>query len=134
MNIEPPLRDGRTRNTGRRFETRLVTLSGDSYDDLNKIQHEAESWDTGGAPETNRMPDNEGAADLQLNENYEEEHSDTGSENNMIIDNAGVDLEEILYSDPEEIRYSDPEEMRYSDPEWQEIIYSDSDMSGSYEI
>ena len=80
------------------------------------------------------MPDNEGAADLQLNENYEEEHSDTGSENNMIIDNAGVDLEEILYSDPEEIRYSDPEEIRYSDPEWQEIIYSDSDMSGSYEI
>ena len=33
MNIEPPFRDGRTRNTGRRFETRLVTLSGDSYDD-----------------------------------------------------------------------------------------------------
>ena len=102
MNIEPPLRDGRTRNTGRRFETRLVTLSGDSFDDLIKIQHEAESGDTGGAPETNRIPDNE-EADLQINERYEEDYSDTGSENNMIIDNEEIDSEEILYSDSEMI-------------------------------
>ena len=107
---DPPRRDGRpTRNTGRRFETRLVTLSGDSYDDFIKIQHEEDSWDTGGASETNRIPDNE-EADLQMNESYEEEYLDTGSENNMNIDNEEVDSEEILYSD------------------------SDLDMSGCYEI
>ena len=116
MNIEPPLRDGRTRNTGRRFETRLVTLSGDSYDDLKKIQHEEDSLGRGGAHENNRIPDNEEAADSQMNESYDEEDSDTGSENNMIIDNEEVDSEEILYSDPEE------------------FLFSDLDMSGSFEI
>ena len=105
---DPPRRDGRPqRNTGRRFETRLVTLSGDSYDDLIKIRHEEDSWDTGGAPETDRIPEE---ADFQMNESYEEENLDTGSENSMIIDNEEVDSEEILYSD------------------------SDLDLSGCYEL
>ena len=66
--------------------------------------------------ENNRIPDNEEAADSQMNEIYDEEDSDTGSENNMIIDNEEVDSEEILYSDPEE------------------FLFSDLDMSGSFEI
>merc|ERR1712110_128974 len=37
--------EGPRRRNDRQYDTRLVTLSGDSYDDLNKIQHEAESWD-----------------------------------------------------------------------------------------
>ena len=101
--------EGPRRRNDRQYDTRLVTLSGDSYDDFIKIQHEEDSWDTGGASETNRIPDNE-EADLQMNESYEEEYLDTGSENNMNIDNEEVDSEEILYSD------------------------SDLDMSGCYEI
>ena len=109
---DPPRRDGRPqRNTGRRFETRLVTLSGDSYDDLIKIQNEEDYLNSEAPPVSNRIPDNE-EADLQMNESYEEEYFDTGSENNMIIDNEEADIEEILYSDSD----------------------SEVDMSGCYEL